>query len=166
MAPYWSGVQTRAMPTVSAASRQLKLLRQRAGLSIRQVAEALGMEHGSSYQHYEDRFKKPLMPLDLVLKLVPIFEPRGVEAAELFALAGVDGSGHRPLASTARPEAGAPTLRIEELDVRAGAGSGLTDGGNRPVAEWQIPREIIRRYTTAPAAELRILTLLASRTAP
>jgi len=141
-------------------------LRQRSGLSIRQVAEALGMEHGSSYQHYEDRFKKPLMPLDLVLKLVPIFEPRGVEAAELFALAGVDGSGHRPLASTARPEAGAPTLRIEELDVRAGAGSGLTDGGNRPVAEWQIPSEIIRGYTTAPAAELRIITVLGDSMEP
>jgi len=101
-----------------------------------------------------------------VLKLVPIFEPRGVEAAELFALAGVDGSGHRPLASTARPEAGAPTLRIEELDVRAGAGSGLTDGGNRPVAEWQIPSEIIRGYTTAPAAELRIITVLGDSMEP
>lgn len=60
------------MPTVSAASRQLKLLRQRAGLSIRDVAQQLGMEHGSSYQHYEDRFKKPLLPLDLVMKLAPI----------------------------------------------------------------------------------------------
>src|SRR6185312_6734793 len=33
LAPYWISVQTHAMPTVSAVSRQLKLLRQRAGLS-------------------------------------------------------------------------------------------------------------------------------------
>jgi hypothetical protein len=159
-------VQTGEMVEVSAVSRRLKQLRQRSGLSIRQVAEALGMEHGSSYQHYEDRFKKPLMPLDLVLKLVPIFEPKGVEAAELFALAGVDGSGHRPLTGPARSEAGAPTLRIEELDVRAGAGSGLTDAGSRAVAEWQIPSEIIRGYTTAPAAELRIITVLGDSMEP
>ena len=48
--------------TLSPASRKLKQLRQRAGLSIREVAHALGMENGSSYQHYEDRFRKPLLP--------------------------------------------------------------------------------------------------------
>ncbi|MDE2512489.1 MAG: helix-turn-helix domain-containing protein, partial [Alphaproteobacteria bacterium] len=84
------------MPAISAASRKLKQLRQRAGLSIRQVAQALGMEYGSSYQHYEDRFKKPLLPLELVLKLVPIFAPAGIEAVELYALAGVDATGERP----------------------------------------------------------------------
>src|SRR5579864_8407952 len=56
---YCIGVHTAAMRDVSAVARRLKQVRTRAGLSIRQVAEALGMEHGSSYQHYEDRFKKP-----------------------------------------------------------------------------------------------------------
>src|SRR5579872_3248167 len=79
---YCTGVHTAPMRDVSAVARRLKQIRTRSGLSIRQVAEALGMEHGSSYQHYEDRFKKPLLPLDLVLKLVPIFEPRGIDPAE------------------------------------------------------------------------------------
>jgi AcrR family transcriptional regulator len=163
---YCGRVQTGGMRDVSAVSRRLKQIRSRAGLSIRQVAEALGMEHGSSYQHYEDRFKKPLLPLDLILRLVPIFGPKGVEAAELFALAGVDGSGQRPLPSLARPELSAPMLRIEELDVRASAGSGLTDDGTRTVAAWQIPNEIVRGYTTAPAAELRIITVLGDSMEP
>jgi len=154
------------MGEVSAVSRRLKAIRQRASLSIRQVAEALGMEHGSSYQHYEDRFKKPLLPLDLVLKLVPIFAPRGIEAGELFALAGVDGSGHRPLAGPSRPELATPMLRIEELDVRASAGGGLTDSAGRTVAEWQMPSEIVRGYTMAPAAELRIITVLGDSMEP
>ena len=47
---------------LSPVSRKLKQLRQRAGLSIREVAHALGMENGSSYQHYEDRFRKPFLP--------------------------------------------------------------------------------------------------------
>jgi transcriptional regulator with XRE-family HTH domain len=160
-------VQTKAMGDVSAVSRRLKQVRQRAGLSIRQVAEALGMEHGSSYQHYEDRFKKPLLPLELVLKLVPIFEPKGIDPGDLFALAGVDGTGQRPLPSLARSAAAAHMLRIEELDVRASAGSGLADtAAARTVGEWQIPSELVRAYTTAPAAELRIITVLGDSMEP
>ena len=170
VAMYCRGVHTPVMRDVSAVARRLKQIRARAGLSIRQVAEALGMEHGSSYQHYEDRFKKPLLPLDLILRLVPIFAPRGIDSAELFALAGVDGSGQRPLPTFSRPEAMAPMMRIEELDVRASAGSGsssgLTDESSRTVAAWQIPNEIIRSYTTAPAAELRIITVLGDSMEP
>src|SRR5581483_424230 len=159
-------VQSTPMPEVSAVSRRLKQVRQRAGISIRQVAEALGMEHGSSYQHYEDRFKKPLLPLELVLKLVPIFEPRGIDPAELFALAGVDGTGQRPLPGLTRTETPAHMLRIEELDVRASAGSGLADSSTKTVGEWQLPSELIRAYTTAPAAELRIITVLGDSMEP
>jgi phage repressor protein C with HTH and peptisase S24 domain len=154
------------MKDVAAVSRRLKQIRERAGISIRQVAEALEMKSGSSYQHYEDRFTKPLLPLDLVLRLVPIFAPRGIEAAELLALAGVDGAGQRPLPALVRPEITAHMLRIEELDVRAGAGSGLADSANSTVAEWQLPSEIIRSYTTAPAAELRIITVLGDSMEP
>src|SRR5258708_36497275 len=92
LALYCASVHTVGMRDVSAVARRLKQIRTRAGLSIRQVAEALDMEHGSSYQHYEDRFKKPLLPLELILRLVPIFGPRGVDAAGLFPPAGGDGS--------------------------------------------------------------------------
>ena len=170
MAPYWSGVQTRDMATVSAASRQLKLLRQRAGLSIREVAQSLGMEHGSSYQHYEDRFKKPLLPLDLVMKLVPLFEAGGVDAGELYALAGVNATGERPLVAAAPAAARAPvdarTIRIEELDVRASAGAGLTGENEKVVAEWQVPSGVVRGYSTAPATEMRIITVLGDSMEP
>jgi phage repressor protein C with HTH and peptisase S24 domain len=168
VAPYWSGVQTPAMPTVSAASRQLKQLRQRAGLSIREVAQQLGMEHGSSYQHYEDRFKKPMLPLELVMKLVPIFEAGGVEASELYALAGVNATGERPLVATApaRAPADARTIRIEELDVRASAGAGLTGENEKVVAEWQVPSGVVRGYSTAPASEMRIITVMGDSMEP
>src|SRR5260221_4717471 len=168
MAPYWSGVQTRAMPTVSAVSRQLKLLRQRAGPPIREGARALGMEHGSSYQHYEDRFKKPLLPLDLVMKLVPIFAPGGVDPGELYALAGVNATGERPL--VAAPPHAAPgdarTIRIEELDVRASAGAGLTGENEKVVAEWQGPSGGGRGYSTAPAHEMRTITVMGDSMEP
>jgi AcrR family transcriptional regulator len=156
------------MPTnVSAVSRQLKLLRQRAGLSIREVAQALGMEHGSSYQHYEDRFKKPLLPLDLVIRLVPIFEAGGVEPGELYALAGVNATGERPLATAAtRGMADGRTMRIEELDLRAGGGTGLVGENEKVVAQWQVPSGVVRGYSTAPAAELRMISIIGDSMEP
>src|SRR5690348_11290066 len=64
IAAYGSSVyHARMADAPSSVSRKLKQLRQRAGLSIREVAHALGMENGSSYQHYEDRFRKPFLPL-------------------------------------------------------------------------------------------------------
>ena len=148
-----------AMADASPAARKLKLLRQRAGLSIREVAHALGMEHGSSYQHYEDRFRKAHLPLDLMRKLMPIFAKGGVEAAELLALAGVD-------AHSAGTGGDGNMLRIEELDVRASAGAGLVGGEERIVAQWQVPTEIVRGYSTAPAAELRIITVMGDSMEP
>jgi transcriptional regulator with XRE-family HTH domain len=152
---------------VAAVSRRLKEIRRRAGLSIREVAEALGMEHGSSYQHYEDRYRKSLLPLALVQKLVPIFTRAGADAAELYALAGVDATGRHPL--TTGPDAAANAdrvMRIEELDIRASAGGGLTAETGRVVDIWQIPIALIRGYSTALASDLRIITVMGDSMEP
>ena len=148
------------MADASPVSRKLKQLRQRSGLSIREVAHALGMEHGSSYQHYEDRYRKTHLPLDFVRRLIPIFEKGGVGATDLYALAGVDGA-QRPLGDETM-------LHIEELDVRAGAGAGagLVGGKERVVAEWQVPTGIVRGYSTAPSHELRIITVMGDSMEP
>jgi transcriptional regulator with XRE-family HTH domain len=150
---------------VAAVSRRLKEIRRRAGLSIREVAEALGMEHGSSYQHYEDRYRKPLLPLDLVQKLVPIFTRAGGDAAELYALAGVDASGTH-LLGAADGGGGERMMRIEELDIRASAGGGLTAEAGRVLDTWQIPTAMIRGYSTAPATDLRIITVMGDSMEP
>ena len=126
------------------------------------------MEHGSSYQHYEDRYRKPLLPLDLVQKLVPIFARAGAGAAELYALAGVDASGTHLLdgADETDERAAARMMRIEELDVRASAGAGLTGEAGRVLDTWQIPSALIRGYSTAPATELRIITVMGDSMEP
>ncbi len=147
----------------SSVSRKLKQLRQRAGLSIREVAHALGMENGSSYQHYEDRFRKPFLPLDFTQRLVPIFGAKGIEASELYALAGVDG-GTRALGIKHAAPLG--MLRIDELDVRASAGDGLTGDSEKVVAEWQLPSEVVRYHSSAPASDLRFITVLGDSMEP
>lgn len=150
---------------VSAVSRRLKEIRRRAGLSIREVAEALGMEHGSSYQHYEDRYRKPLLPLDLTQKLVPIFAKAGTDPAELYALAGVDATGHHLLGAKSDDD-DKRVIRIEELDVRAAAGAGLTGEAETVVDTWQIPTAVIRAYSAAPQSDLRIITVMGDSMEP
>lgn len=71
------------------AAPRLKALRQRTGLSAPQVARAVGREP-TSYRYYEDRYDKPLIPVELAMQLVRVFEGLGVEAAEVLALAGID----------------------------------------------------------------------------
>ena len=162
---YGECVYILSMAETVAVSRRLKQLRQRAGLSIREVAHALGMEHGSSYQHYEDRFRKALLPLELTQRLVPIFGAKGIDPAELYALAGVDGSGARSLVpKPEEPSAG--TLKIEELDVRASAGDGLTGENEKVVGAWRVPTEVVRFYSTAPASDLRIITVMGDSMEP
>lgn len=72
----------------SAAARGLKQLRERAGLSMRMISDALGWNL-TRYQHYEDRFKRPFLPIDLTVQLSEILVQRGIDPAEVFALAGI-----------------------------------------------------------------------------
>ncbi|MDF2765681.1 MAG: repressor protein [Rhodospirillales bacterium] len=74
---------------VSAAARRLKELRTEAGLSMASVARHLGFAHPSRYQHYEDRFKRAYLPVELAERLAPLFAQNGVAAQEVLALAGV-----------------------------------------------------------------------------
>ena len=76
------------MVTQSPAAIGLKRLRNQAGLSVRAVAAGIGCPP-STYASYEDKFKKPRLPLELVERLVPVLAPHGVAAAALYELAGV-----------------------------------------------------------------------------
>ena len=79
------------MTETSQAARRLKLLRERAGLSMRAVSEALGWTL-TRYQHYEDRYRRPYLPLVLAgqlaenaaaerMKLLASTDPRKATAA-------------------------------------------------------------------------------------
>ena len=85
------------MATNSKASLELKRLREHAGYSIRQLAAALrdtGSDYGqspSSYAYYENGYKKPYLPVDLVDALAPLLLDRGsppIGEGQLLALAG------------------------------------------------------------------------------
>jgi phage repressor protein C with HTH and peptisase S24 domain len=53
------------------------------------VSRHLGFRHTSRYQHYEDRFKRTYLPVELVERLLPLFAQNGVAPGEILALAGI-----------------------------------------------------------------------------
>lgn len=71
-------------------------MRVRAGMSVREVADALERPH-STYASYEDKYKKSFLPMDLVRPLVKIFGKRGIPASEVLALAGIGDEEFAPL---------------------------------------------------------------------
>lgn len=100
-----------SQPERSAVAQRLQEMRERAGMSIRAVADELKCAP-MTYRHYEDRFKRESLPVDIVRALIPLFAPRGIPPAELWSLAGLD--------NVADP--GAPDKRVPLLSwVQAGA---------------------------------------------
>lgn len=76
------------MSEISEAARQLKTLREQAGLSMRVVADSLGWRL-TKYQHYEDRYRRRFLPIELARHLADLFSPHGVSPADVMQLAGV-----------------------------------------------------------------------------
>lgn len=68
--------------------KALKKLRERAGYTVRELAKAIGMG-ASSYAYYEQDYKKEVLPLPFVKKLLPALTSRGVPEEDVVALAGV-----------------------------------------------------------------------------
>ena len=102
-----------------AVGPQLKALRLRAkpALSIRKMADELGIGH-SRYQYFEDpnRYKKAALPLDLTRAIAAVLTLRGVDPAEVMALAGLTDSEAEPEGreiESQRPVAQFATLRVE-----------------------------------------------------
>lgn len=75
--------------TESDVPLRLKALREASGLSIRALADRLGMS-SSGYAHYENpaRFKDQFLPMHLARDLLRIISPLGVSADQILALAG------------------------------------------------------------------------------
>lgn len=146
---------------------ELKRLRVRADYTVRQLANELGMPP-STYSAYEDKFKKPELPVALARALAKLFGRRGVDEGEVLALAGIRTETETIIPESIRQidiEQGIVPLmaRIEEFDIRGSAGAGaLVDDSEAPqvVHEWQIPRDLIRGATYSPPERIKIITVV------
>jgi SOS-response transcriptional repressor LexA len=70
---------------ISESALRLKALRKEAGLSVRAMAKALNMG-ATTYQHYEDRYKKKYLPYELVKPVSAILKLQGLTRESVDAL--------------------------------------------------------------------------------
>ena len=81
------------MPDLSIVALKLREYRERAGFTQAQLAAELNWTT-NAYQHYERRYKRPFLPVELVRELTPILVGRGVAEEDIAALAGGEGGHH------------------------------------------------------------------------
>ena len=139
-------------------SERLREMRDRAGFTVRGMADALG-KPGSTYASYErESYKQPVIPVQLARALAPLLVDRGeprITLEEVMALAGVTGE---IAGETARetPKMNGRGIQVPELDARPQAGNGAADidesTGHQVVAHWTMPAFYLRAFVEEPSA--------------
>lgn len=130
-------------------TERLKALRNRAGVSMAEVAAACGYKTASGYQHYEDpgKFTRPYLPREIIEVLLPVFVGRAargetpVTAAEVWALGGGPPKGERvTIIDPKLPERSS----VVPIYAAAQGGKGHIIIDHNPIEEARPPDELIR----------------------
>jgi transcriptional regulator with XRE-family HTH domain len=163
---------------------RLKELREAAGLTVREVAQRIGVPH-TTYSYYESpKYKKGYMPPSALDELVNAFTATGrVTEDEVRSQLKLHEPARRRKDEAVRPRTTALDAnlvsRIFEVDVRAGLGSGgvadetVEDGGNGYTIsgdairdEWALPAAYVAGELRADADNLRIIEVRGDSMAP
>ena len=124
-------------------------------MSVRALAEALGMP-ASSYAFYEDpkKFKKPLLPMELVRSLIEPLTANGIPESEVLALGGVGESALPAPILTSQAAADLLDL-VGVASVDMAYGMGLTYADDHVDVEiMHFPRAWIESLTTTAPQDL------------
>lgn len=141
----------------SEAAEKLKALRERAGVSVRSMASSLGMASSNTYTHYESRYKKDLLPLDLASRVADILEPRGVPRSEVMALAGVDSGASPSVLIEDGEDAPDGAALVPLYDVAASAGHGALVTSEDRTAHIAFAPDYLRTVINASSANLQVI---------
>lgn len=139
------------------AALAIKALRERAGLSVRKMAERMKMPP-STYGHYEDprRFKGPYLPVEIAEKIAEAVEGTRVDSKEVWALTGP--SSALVSAADASPALDKSNL-VSVYDVTASAGHGAVVDDEERVSSLAFPPGYLRKLTRANPRDLAIITV-------
>ena len=156
------------MTDVATTAEKLRSLREkRLGWSMAKMARLLGFSHASGYQRYEleDSYRrhKYIKP-EIMNKLVKFCVGKGhppITDEEIYALGGLHEMRARKIAEPATPLPDPETVRIEEIDIRAGlGGGGLVEAVNHvDEAGRTISRDAVKSVWTLPKQYLHELGL-------
>jgi phage repressor protein C with HTH and peptisase S24 domain len=82
-------ILVKSMEKEASVPERLRILRERSGLSGREIARRLRVP-SSTYQHLESRFKKRYLPLDMAERIATAMAGTPVSREEVFALSGLE----------------------------------------------------------------------------
>lgn len=139
------------MDQASEAARQLKALREKSGISVRDMAMEMGMKP-NGYTHYENRFKKPFLPTDVAQRAAKVLSARGIPEEDILSLAGIVEAAKEHAEAT-----GAQTPLVSVYDVKASAGNGILVEDERVIEQLAFPPDYLSRITKAKPKDLAII---------
>lgn len=147
------------MRTAEELRSEVKSIRKRAGLSVRSMAEHLGMS-ASGYSHYELRIKDAFLPPKMAKAIADVVASRGVERTEVLALSSVDDLSDDLKRSERGDTSPENSVLIPVFDVYASAGDGaaLVDYETE-VASLALPRDYLRKLTSNSIDHLAIISV-------
>lgn len=131
---------------------KLRALRERAGLSMEAMADALSLERKSSYQYYENGFRKPSLPEGFLDPLRTLLVGRGsppIADAEVSSMFFGPDAAARSLGDEFVP------VPVYDIQASAGHGSLVEDG--EPLHYQMFRHQVLRRLTRSPVDQLAVI---------
>ncbi|MEQ8388117.1 MAG: S24 family peptidase [Alphaproteobacteria bacterium] len=140
------------MTDTSQAASRLKALRQKAGLSLREMAREIGWG-ATRYQHYEDRYKKPYLPIEVLDAILPVLARHGVPHRDLEKLTPAMPGNMREKQKAESDD----LVFVPVYDVAAAAGDGTMVDAEHQTGRLAFLPEWLKSVTTAAPASLGVI---------
>jgi DNA-binding XRE family transcriptional regulator len=133
---------------VETINAKLKRLREEAGMSQPEVAQALGVAK-TTYASKEDpaKFKGPLLPVTYATRLAQIYSKRGVDPAKVLALAGITGE-PVDLSGNQQPTVLLP-VTLPSADVLAEAFQAILEQADLPAGDGDSLARVLAEHFPA-----------------
>lgn len=145
------GAGQQAMIASTPLNALLKALRLRAGLSMQDMAQALGMPRASSYQYYEKGFAGAALPDTIADAVLATLRDKGDPPITDDDLRGLLGRRSQPA------ETSGEFVPIPVYDIQASAGHGSLVEDGAPLHHQMFREQFLRRVTRAPVAKLAVI---------
>ncbi len=170
------------METAEELRAAVKALRNKAGLSVRDMAQELGMS-ASGYSHYEQRIKEPHLPPKIAIAIAEVLKERGLNPAEALDLSissramfenpfidAAAGTGTFTPQGVIDTIAGSNNTQvglISVFDIEAQAGVGMIPSTYEAVVDQlAFPPEYLQSITSTPMQNLAIIGVVGASMQP
>lgn len=154
------------LPECSKALRRFRLSQ---GLSVRRFAKELDDMSASTYQHYEDGYKKDRFPDAFLAKVERYLTRKGLDPNLLLtfgAKINYPAGEHAAAVSLPAQSRLRTTMPLKEVDIRLIDGDGEIPDNTPTLTEWRLPTDLVNSVTNAEPERMRIVTVLGDAMSP